>query len=137
MKQFLLLLFSCSDVFDSLELHGLQQARLSCPSLSPWVCSNSCPLSWWWYRTISSSVAPPPALNFSQHHGLFQWVTSSHQVAKLLELELQHLSFQWIFRVDFLGLVKLLAVQRTLKSLLHHNLKTSILWCSAFVMVQL
>ena len=37
-----------------------------------------------------------------QHQGLFQWVSSSHQVAKILELQLQHQSFQWIFRVDFL-----------------------------------
>ena len=44
----------------------------------------------------------PPALNVSQHHGLFQWVGSSHQVAKVLELQLQQQSFQWIFRVDFL-----------------------------------
>ena len=44
----------------------------------------------------------PLALNLSQHQGLFQWVSSSHQVAKVLELQLQHQSFQWIFRVDFL-----------------------------------
>ena len=44
----------------------------------------------------------PPALNLSQHHGLFQWVHSSHQVAKVLKLQLQHQSFQWIFRTDFL-----------------------------------
>ena len=43
----------------------------------------------------------PPTLNFSQHQGLFQWVGSSHQVAKILKLKLQHQSFQWIFRVDF------------------------------------
>ena len=43
---------------DSLWPHGLQHARLPCPSLSPEVCSNSCPLRWWWYSTISSSVAP-------------------------------------------------------------------------------
>ena len=42
----------------------------------------------------------PPAFNLSQHHGLFQWINSSHQVAKALELQLQHQSFQWIFRVD-------------------------------------
>ena len=42
------------------------------------------------------------ALNLSQHQGLFQWVGSSHQVAKVLELQLQHQSFQWVFRVDFL-----------------------------------
>ena len=44
----------------------------------------------------------PPALSLSQHQGLFQWVGSSHQVAKLLELLFQYQSFQWIFRVDFL-----------------------------------
>ena len=43
-----------------------------------------------------------PAFDLSQHQGLFQWVSSSHQVAKVLELQLQHQSFQWIFRIDFL-----------------------------------
>ena len=51
----------------------------------------------------------PPALNLSQHQGLFQWVSSLHQVAKLVELQLQHQPFQWIFKTDFLqdGLVGL------------------------------
>ena len=44
----------------------------------------------------------PPAFNLSQHQGLFKWVSSSHQVAKVLELQLWHQSFQWIFRTDFL-----------------------------------
>ena len=44
----------------------------------------------------------PPALNLFQHQGLFQWVGSSHQVTKVLEFQLQHQSFQWIFKVDFL-----------------------------------
>ena len=48
------------------------------------------------------SPASPPALNLSQHQGLFQWISSSHKVAKVLEFQLQHQSFQWIFRVDFL-----------------------------------
>ena len=54
---------------------------------------------------LSSSSLP--ALNLSQHQGLFQWVGSLHQVPKVLELQLQCQSFQWIFRVDFLedGLV--------------------------------
>ena len=49
----------------------------------------------------------PSAFNFSRHQGLFKWVSSSHQVAKVLEFQLQHQSFQWIFRADFLwdGLV--------------------------------
>ena len=48
------------------------------------------------------SPPSPPALNLSHHQGLFQWVSSSHQVAKGLEFQLQHQSFQWIFRTDFL-----------------------------------
>ena len=47
------------------------------------------------------SSPSPPAFNLSQHQGLFRWVSSSHQVAKLLEFQLQHQSFQWIFRTDF------------------------------------
>ena len=54
------------------------------------------------YPLLSPS---PPALNLSQHHGLFKWISSSHQVVRVLEL--QHQSFQWIFRTEFLleGLV--------------------------------
>ena len=82
----------------------------------------------------------PPALNLSQHQGLFKWVNSLNQVAKVLEFQLQHQSFQWTprtdsFRMDWLDLH---AVQRTLKSLLqHHSSKASILQCSAFFTVQL
>ena len=86
------------------------------------------------------SSPSPPAFNLSQHQGLFQWVSSLDQVAKVLELQLQHQSFQWIFRTDFLynRLVDLLAAQRTLKSLFqHHSTKASILQCSAFFMIQL
>ena len=45
----------------------------------------------------------PPVFDLSQHQGLFKWVSSSHQVAKVLEFQLQHQSFQWIFRTDFVG----------------------------------
>ena len=82
----------------------------------------------------------PSAFSLSQHQGLFQWISSSHQVAKVLKLQLQHQSFQWVFRVDFFRIdgFDLLVVQGTLKSLLqHHNLKASILWHSAFFMVHL
>ena len=54
----LLLLFSHSVMSDSLQSHGLQHARLSCPSPSPGACSNSCPSSRWCHSTISSSVIP-------------------------------------------------------------------------------
>ena len=90
--------------FQTLQPCGLQYTKLPCPLISLGVCSNSCPLSQWCHPTISSSVPSffPPALNLFQHQGLFQWVGSSRQVAKVLELQLQHQSFQWIFRVDFL-----------------------------------
>ena len=86
------------------------------------------------------SSPSPPALNLSQHQSLFQGVSSLYQLAKVLELQLQYQSFQWIsglisFRMDWLDL---LAVQGTLKSLLqHHSSKASILWYSAFFIVQL
>ena len=86
------------------------------------------------------SSPSPPVFNLSQHQGLFQWVSSLHQVAKILEFQLQHQAFQWIFRTDFFRMdwLDLLAVQGTLKSLLqHHSSKASILQCSAFFMVQL
>ena len=53
----------------------------------------------WSYPLLPPS---PPSLNLSQHKDLFQWVGSLHQVAKVLELQLQHQCFQWIFRTDFL-----------------------------------
>ena len=51
---------------------------------------------------ILLSSPSTPALNLSQHQGLFQWVSSSHQVAKVLEFQLQHQSVQWMLRTDFL-----------------------------------
>ena len=86
------------------------------------------------------SSPSPPAFNLSQHWGLFKWVSSSHQVAKVLEFQLQHQSFQWILRTDFFRMhwLDLLAVQGILKSFLqHHSSKASILQCSAFFRVQL
>ena len=72
-------------------------------SLTPRACSNSCPSSQWSIQPSHPLPSPsPPAINLSQHQGLFQWVSSSHQVAKVLEFKLQHQSFQWIFRTDFL-----------------------------------
>ena len=59
------------------------------------------PLSQWCHQTSYLLLSPsPPALSLFQNQGLFQWVSSSHQVDQVLEL--QHQSFQWIFRVDFL-----------------------------------
>ena len=67
----------------TLRLHGPQPTRLPCPSLSPAVCSDPCPLSQWCHPTISSfAPSSPLALSISQHWGLFQWAGSSLQVAK-------------------------------------------------------
>ena len=81
-----------------------------------------------------------PAFKLSQHQSLFHCVGYSHQTGKVLELQLQLQSFQWLWRlISFkFDWFDVLAVQGTLKSLLqHHSWKASILWCSAFFMAQL
>ena len=85
------------------------------------------------------SSLSPPAPNPSQHQGLCQWVNSSHEVAKVLEFQLQHQSFQWTPRTDVrMDWLDFLAVQGTLKSLLqHHSSKASIFQRPAFFTVQL
>ena len=84
------------------------------------------------------SSPSPPALNLSRHQGLFQWISSLRQVAKVWELQHQSSSeYSGLisFRIDWFGL---LAVQETLKSLLQYcSLKASILQLSAFFMVHL
>ena len=95
--------FSRSVVSDSLRSRETQHTRPPCLSPIPRVHPNPCPLSQWCHPTISSSVIPsPPALNLSQHQGLFKWVSSSHQVAKVLEFQLQHQSYQRTPRTDLL-----------------------------------
>ena len=93
---------SCCSVTKScltLWLHGLQRTRLPCPSLSPWVCSNSSielmPSS---HLILCHPFLLPQSLLAS---GSFQWVSSLHQVAKIWELQLQHQSFRWISSTDF------------------------------------
>ena len=103
-----LVLFIHSVMSNSLQPHGLQHTRPPCLSATPRVHSNSRPLSRWCHPTISSSVVPSPlAFSLSQHQGLSQWLSSLHQVAKVLEFQLQHQSFQWTFITDLLkdGLV--------------------------------
>ena len=81
--------FSHSVVSDSLRPHESQHARPPCPSLTPRVHSNSCPLSRWCHPDISSSVVPFSSCpNPSQHQSLFQWVNSLHEVTKVLEFQL-------------------------------------------------
>ena len=136
------LFFTCSVVSNSLLLCGLQHIKISCPSLSPWVCSNSCPLHQWYHGTISSSAAPfSSCLQSFPASGSFprsQFFTSSGQSIGSFSFSISP-SNEYLglisFRMDWLDL---LAVQGTLKSLLqHHSSKASILWRSAFFIVQL
>ena len=88
------------------------------------------------------SSPSPPAFNLSQHQGLFKWVSSSHQVAKVLEFQLQHQSFQWTPRTDLLqdGLVGSPCSPRdSQESSPIPQFKSSLvlLWCSAFFIGQL
>ena len=86
------------------------------------------------------SSPSPPALNLSQHQSHFKWASFLQQVAKELEFQLQHQSFQWTPRTDVLRMdwLDLFPVQGTLKSFLqHHSSNASILQHSAFFIVQL
>ena len=126
-------------ISDSLRPHGLQHARLPCPSPSPRVCSDSCPSSQWCHSTISSSVIPfssclqafPASGSFPKTWLHIRWLTYwSFSISPSSEYS-GLISFRIEFRFN------LLAVQGTLKSLLqHHSSKASILWRSAFFTVQ-
>ena len=125
---------------DSLWSHESQQARPPCPSPSPGLHSDSRPSSPWCHPSISSSVVPffsrlqyfPASGSFPMKDLCIRWpkywsftfsIHSSNKYSRLMS-----------FRIDLLDL---LAVQGTLKSLQHHSSKASILWRSAFFMVQL
>ena len=96
--------FSHSVVSDSLRPHGLHASMPGFPvhhQLPELAQTN--------VHRVGDAIQPsyplspsPLAFNLSQQQGLFQWISSSHQVAEVLELQLQHQSFQWIFRTDFL-----------------------------------
>ena len=131
------LLFSCSIVSNSLWRHGLQHARLPCPSPSPEIFSNSCPLMPSNHLILCRSLLLLPSMFprigiFSSQSALcIRWpkygsfsfcISPSKEYSGLIS-----------FKMDWLDL---LAAQGTLKSLLqHHSLKASVLWCSAFFMV--
>ena len=133
--------FSCPVVSISLWPHGLQHARHPCPSPTPRVTQTH--VHW-----VSDAIQPshpllppsPPAFNLSQHQGLFQWVDTSHQMAKVVRVSASA-SVLPLNIQDFISLrmdwLDLLAIQGTLKSLLqHHSSKASILQHSAFFIVQ-
>ena len=144
---------------NSLVIYKYHSVAQSWPLATPWTAacqtSLSFTISWSFLKLMSIELVMPsnhlilccpllllPSI-FPSIRVFETWVSSSNQVAKILGFQLQPQSSQWIFRVDFLKnwLVwwfDLSAVQGTLKSLLqHHNLKASIIWHSAFFMVQL
>ena len=116
------LVFSCSVLSDSLRPHGLQHARLPCPSPSPGACSNSCPLSWWCHPIISFSVFPFPSCllsfpasgSFPMHQLFSLGGQSTGASASILPMNIQG----WFPLELNVGLI---AVQETLKSLLQHH----------------
>ena len=134
--------FSRSVMSVSLRLHGLEQARLPCPSPTPGAYSNSCPLCRWCHPTISSSVIPFssclqsfPALGSFPRSRFFASGGQSIRISASAINPSNEYSGLISFRIDRLDL---LVVQGTFKSFVqHHSSKASILWCSAFFMVQL
>ena len=133
--------FSHSVVSNSLQPHEPQHTRPPCPSPTPGIYSNSCPLSWWCHQAISSVIpfsSCPQSFPASGSFQMSQLFSSGLQTIGLLASTLvlpmntqdwSPLGMEWL---------DLLAVQGTLKSLLqHHSSKASVLWCSAFFIVQL
>ena len=135
-----LLLFSHSVASNSLQPHGLQHTSLPCPSPSPGVYSNSHALSWWCDSTISSSVFFSSCLQSflasgsltksrlftsgGQSTGSFSFsISPSKEYSGLISLR-----FDWFLSLQSKGLSSFLQ---------HHSSKALILWCSAFLMVQL
>ena len=127
---------------DCLQSHEPQHTRPPCPSPTPGVYPNSCPLSRWCHPTIWSSVVPfsscPQSFPASGFFEMSQFFASGGQSirvsasASLLPMNTQGLIS---FKMDWLDLF---AVQGIFKSLLqHHSSKVSILWCSALFIVQL
>ena len=134
--KFLLLLLSHEVMPHSLWPHGLWHARPLCPLLSPWVCSNSCPLSQWCYLTISSSAAPfsfcfqsfPASGSFPMS---LLFVSGGQSTGASASASVLPMNIQDWFPLGLTGLISLLSKKGTLKSLLqHHNSKASIRWCS-------
>ena len=131
--------FSHSVMSDSLQPHELQHTRLPCLSLTHWVCPSSCPLSQWYHLTISSSVAPfscPQFFPASESFPMSQLFTSGGQSigasASVLWVNIQG----W-FPLGLTGLISLLSKRFSRVFSSATISKASILWCSAFFMVQL
>ena len=132
--------FSHSVMSDSLQPHRLQHGRLPCPSPTPWACSNWCPSSWWCHPSISFSVIPLPShlqpfpalgsFPMSQFFASSGWSIGAS--ASVLPMSIQ----DW-FPLGWTGWISLQFKRLSSLLLQHHSSKASILWCSAFFMVQL
>ena len=126
---------------DSLQPHGRQHARLPCPSPIPRAYSNSCPSSWWCNPTISSSTDPfssfPQSFLASGSFQMSQLFASGGQsIAVSASASVLPMNIHDWFPLGWTGWISLQS--KGLSSLLqHHSSKPSILWHSAFFMVQL
>ena len=134
--KFSLVQFSHSVMSDSLWPHGLQHARLPCPSPNPGAYSNSCPSSRWCHPSISSSVVPfSSCLQSFPASGSFRFASGGQSTRVSASVSVLPVNIQDRFP---LGLTDLITLQGTLKSLLqHHSSKASVLRCSPFFIVQL
>ena len=127
---------SCVQLFVT---HALQHARLPCPSPSPGVCSDSCPLSHWCQPTISSSVVPFSTFNLSQHQGLFQ-MTLCIRWPKYWSFSFSispSNEYSWLISFRIWLVWSPCSPRDSQESSPIPQLKASILWHSAFFMVQL
>ena len=130
--------FSHSVMSDSLRPHGLKHTRLSCPSPTPRIYSNSCPSSWWFHPTISVPFSfHLQSFPASGSFPISQFFTSGGQsIGVSASTSVLPMNIQDWFPLGWTGWISF-AVQGTLKSLLqHHSSKASILWGSAFFIVQ-
>ena len=113
LETFIKFQFSCWVVSDSLRPHGLQHARLSCPSPTPGACLNSCPLSWWCHPTISSSVIPFSSClqsflatgSFIRRHF---FASGGQSMGNLLSASVLPMNIQDWFPLGLTGLISLL-----------------------------
>ena len=126
---------------NSLRLHGLQHARLPCPSPSPGTCSNPCPSSQWCHPTISSSVVPfSSRLQSFLASGSFQmsqfFASGSWSVVASASVSVLPMNIQDWFPLGLTGFISLLSTGLS-SFLQHHSSKASILWHSDFFIVQL
>ena len=103
--------FSCSDISDSLRPHGLQHIRLPCPSPTPRVYSNSCPLRWWCHLTISSSVIPFSCVQSFPASGSFLmsqlFATGGQSIGVLASTSVLPMNIQGWFPLGWTGWISL------------------------------